>query len=62
MSYYIRKIATELFYLLTVMLVVFSVMELVWNRIVLAYINVNWVLILWTINVMVLLILTKENE
>ncbi len=52
----------ELFYVLTGGLVVFSIMELFWNRIVLAYINLNWVLILWVINVIVLLLTSKKEE
>ena len=58
----IRLFTTELFYVLTGALVVFSIMELAWDRIVLAYINLNWVLILWVINAIVLLLLTRKKE
>lgn len=37
----------EFFYVLTGALVVFAVLELVWSGVVLAYININWVLIFW---------------
>lgn len=39
----------ELFYVLTAALVIFILMELLWPGIILAYINLNWVLILWLI-------------
>ncbi|MBU1901910.1 hypothetical protein KKG82_06130, partial [Patescibacteria group bacterium] len=57
----IKTIARELFYVLTGALVIFCAMELAWDRVVLAYININWVLILWGINVMVLLIISKDK-
>lgn len=53
-------ILIEIFYVLTGALVVFSVMELTWNRIVLAYININWVLILWLF-VGILILLVKHE-
>lgn len=52
----------ELFYVLTGALLIFSVMEFFWERIVLVYINLSWVLILWMINVIVLLLLTLKNN
>lgn len=43
----ILMIISEFFYVLTGSLVVFSLLEMVWSGVVLAYINLNWVLILW---------------
>ncbi len=43
----ILMIISEFFYVLTGSLVVFSLLELIWPGVVLAYINLNWVLILW---------------
>ncbi len=40
-------ITRELFYVFTAALVIFAAMETVWPGVVLAYININWVLILW---------------
>lgn len=40
-------ILEELFYVLTGGIAVFVALELVWPGVVLAYININWVLILW---------------
>jgi hypothetical protein len=39
----------ELFYVLTAALVIFVGLELIWPGVVLAYINLNWVLILWLV-------------
>lgn len=39
----------ECFYALTAGLVIFVALEIAWPGIVLAYININWVLILWLI-------------
>lgn len=55
-------LSQELFYVLTGAIGIFFAMELVWERIVLAYINLSWVLILWVINVMLLLLLTSKNN
>lgn len=40
----------ELFYVLAGALIIFIVLEAVWPGVVLAYININWVLILWLID------------
>jgi cytochrome c oxidase subunit IV len=58
----IKIIVNELFYVLTAALVIFCVMELAWERIVLSYININWVLILWLIDVMVLLGINNKKD
>jgi len=52
----------ELFYVLTGALVIFSVLELAWERLVLAYLNLNWVLILWLVCGIVLLIINKKES
>jgi hypothetical protein len=53
----------EIFYVLTGALVIFSVMELFWDRIVLAYINISWVLILWLLIAIFILLQKYEiNE
>lgn len=50
-------ITKELFYVLTGSLAVFSLLETAWPGIILAYINLNWVLILWLfIGIIVLLV------
>lgn len=58
----VRLLTIELFYVLTGALVIFSLIELTWERIVLSYINLNYVLILWMLNVMVLLLLTSNKN
>lgn len=47
MSYYFKTIWREMFYVFTGALFAFSLMEIVWPGIVLAYVNINWVLIIW---------------
>ena len=50
-------ILREFFYVLTGSLVLLGFLELVWPGVVLAYINLNWVLILWLFaGILVLLI------
>ncbi|MCG2697911.1 hypothetical protein L6307_02330 [Candidatus Parcubacteria bacterium] len=44
-----HPITKELFYTLTAALVIFCALELAWPGIVLAYININRVLIFWLI-------------
>ncbi|MBL7058395.1 hypothetical protein ISS03_03590 [Patescibacteria group bacterium] len=53
-------ITKEFFYALTVALVLFFIMELVWPRMVLAYINVNMVLIFWVVSATILLASNKR--
>jgi len=43
----IYLILKELFYTLTGTLAVFIILELIWPNIVLAYLNLNWVLLSW---------------
>ncbi|MBI4812009.1 hypothetical protein HY798_00955 [Candidatus Falkowbacteria bacterium] len=50
------SIFRELFYVLSGALLIFSILEIVWPGIVLAYVNINWVLIFWLIIGIVLLV------
>jgi len=56
----INKISLKFFYFLTIFLVIFTFLELIWPSIVLAYINMTVVLILWLFNASVLLISTND--
>lgn len=53
-KYYL--IVKELFYVLSGALLIFSFLEIIWPGVVLAYININWALILWLIAGIVMLI------
>ncbi len=44
-----NRVLKEFFYVLTGTLAIFSLLELAWPGVVLAYININWVLIFWLI-------------
>jgi len=57
----INLIFKELFYVLTGALVIFVVLELVWPNIVLAYLNLNWVLLSWLFTGIIIL-LTDKNK
>ncbi|MEA3463990.1 MAG: hypothetical protein U9R14_02875 [Patescibacteria group bacterium] len=57
MFYLILK---ELFYALTGALAIFIIMEIFWPGIVLAYININWVLIFWLVIGIVILITNSK--
>lgn len=56
----INIILKEFFYILTGFLVIFSFLELVWHGIVLAYINLNLILIFWLIIGMLVLLFNKK--
>ncbi len=58
----ILSIAKELFYTLTGTILIFVIMELLWTGIVLAYININWVLIFWLIVGIVILVLENRKQ
>ena len=58
----IYMIAKELFYVLTGAMLVFIVMELFWPGVVLAYININWLLIFWLIVGIVILVLESRKQ
>jgi len=55
------KIIKELFYVLTGALIIFCLMELIHQGIVLAYININLVLIFWIIDVIFILSINKKK-
>lgn len=55
-----NKIVKEIFYVLTGTLSVFVLMELVWPGVVLAYININWVLIIWLIVSIIIIVHDKK--
>ncbi len=52
----------ETFYVLTGALVIFTGLELVWPRLVLAYININWILIGWVFIGIVILVVDKSPD
>lgn len=51
----------ELFYFFTVLAAVFAIMEIIWPNIILAYFNLNYLLILWFASGLVLLFRKKQN-
>jgi hypothetical protein len=55
-----KQLFKEFFYILTTAVVIFFIMELIVPGIVMAYININWVLILWLFNGIVVLIHDKK--
>ncbi|MDP3043551.1 MAG: hypothetical protein Q8N21_04055 [bacterium] len=59
MFYIITK---ELFYTLTAALIIFCALELAWPGVVLAYININWVLIFWLIVSIIVLAADRVNN
>jgi len=56
-----KTIIRELFYVLTGALIIFSLMEIIWPKIIIAHINLNWILILWFFVGIVLLILRQKK-
>ena len=52
----------ELFYVLSGALIIFCALEIIWPKIVLAYFNLNWLLIFWLVTGIVLLLLNKKND
>ena len=55
-------IARELFYVLTGAICIFVILEIMWPGVVLAYINVNWVLIFWLLIGILILFIFKEKN
>ncbi len=53
-------IKQEIFYFLGTTLGVFILMELMWPRIILAYFNINWLLMLWLMSGFLLLKNSKD--
>ena len=62
MAYYLSKVLKEMFYVLTGALVIFSCLELLWPRLIIAYINLNWLLIFWLIVGIVILLNRQTCE
>ncbi len=58
----INLIFKELFYILSGALAVFSILEIIFPNLVLAYVNINWVLILWFIIGIIILIINNKNN
>jgi hypothetical protein len=52
----------EIFYTLTGALIILSALELIHPGVVLAYININWVLIFWLINVILITVTEKRQD
>jgi hypothetical protein len=52
----------EIFYFLSLSLAILIVMELILPGLVSAYLNLNFILILWAINGMILLFKPKNND
>ncbi len=56
----IYVISREIFYVLTSAMVIFTIMEIIWPNIVLAYLNLNWLLIFWLIIGIFILLIHNE--
>lgn len=56
-----RSYLLEIFYVLSAALVAFCGMEIVWPGMILAYFNINWLLIFWLINVILILLIKNKN-
>lgn len=57
-----KTVIQEIFYVLSAAIAVFFTMEAFWPRLVLAYLNLNILLLLWFINVILLLFINKKNN
>lgn len=58
-----KIILTEIFYFLSLALAIFFVLEIIIPGIVLAYVNLNWILILWVIiGIIILGFNSNKNE
>ena len=44
-----QKILKEFFYVLTGSLIIFCLLEIIWPGVILAYLNINWILLIWLI-------------
>jgi len=49
----------EFFYVLAGAIAIFVLLEIVWPGVVLAYVNINWVLILWLIDGIFILLVNR---
>jgi len=57
-----KIIIQEIFYFLSAALIIFSLMEIFRPRIVLAYLNINWLFLFWFIFAVVMLFLPDEEK
>ena len=55
-------ILKEIFYVLSGLCAIFFVMELVWPNIILAYININILLLVWLIIGILILVFSKKSR
>jgi hypothetical protein len=55
-----KKYINESFRVLTAAIVVFAIMEILWPGMVIAYLNLNLVLIFWFFNSIILLLLKDK--
>jgi hypothetical protein len=62
MKYNIYLISRELFYVLTGAIIIFIFLEIIWPGLVLAYFNINSVLIIWLIVGIVILVFNQEEK
>ncbi|MCK5416750.1 hypothetical protein KAI92_04975 [Candidatus Parcubacteria bacterium] len=59
--YIFNQILKEVFYALSGSIVVFGLMEIFWSKLVLAYFNINWVLLLWLFNGILILAFNQNK-
>jgi hypothetical protein len=57
----LKILIEELFYALTVSLAIFGVMEIIRPRLVLAYINLSWLLLAWLVIGVLYLFIDKNK-
>ena len=57
----LKILIQELFYFLSVSLAIFFLMELVWPRVVLAYFNLNYLLLAWLIIGIILIVFFRKK-
>jgi hypothetical protein len=58
----IKIIIQEIFYFLSACLAAFFLMEILQPRIVLAYLNLNWLFLFWLLVAIAMLFLPNEDE
>lgn len=56
------RILKEIFYVLLASLLIFSLFETLWPRIVISKINLNWLLLLWLLIGIFILITKPQGE
>ncbi len=58
----IKHFFQELFLVLLAAIIIFSVLELIWPRMVLSYININWLLLGWVVSGIVIVIINRQPQ